>query len=136
MKSELDSNLELEKSKFSKLLLKINKIKSLLILFFLLFKFPFTENFLFFFSIVKSSELNFILLNSNKIFNIGTGKAQSIIYLTKLLKGKKIHIKKRLGETKYSRANISKVKKLLKWKPKISFEKAINELIKTHANKN
>ena len=66
--SEVESNFVLEKSKFSKLLLKINKISSLLILFFLFFKFPFTKNLSFFFLIIRCSELKFILLKLNKIF--------------------------------------------------------------------
>ena len=57
-----------DKSKFSKSLLKINKIKLLLILFFLFFKFPFTINLSFFFLIFKNSELKFISLKLNKIF--------------------------------------------------------------------
>ena len=65
--SEVESNFVLEKSKFSKLLLKINKINSLLILFFLFFKFPLTKNLLSFSLIVRYSESKFILLKLNKI---------------------------------------------------------------------
>jgi len=68
LNSEVESNLELEKSKLSKLFLKIDKTISLLILFFLFFKFPFTKNLSFFCCIFKNSELNFIELNLNKIF--------------------------------------------------------------------
>jgi UDP-glucose 4-epimerase len=66
----------------------------------------------------------------NKIFNVGTGKPQSILYLTKLLKGKKIHIPKRPGEPEFIQADISNIKKQLNWRPKISFEDGINQLIK------
>lgn len=66
----------------------------------------------------------------NEIYNVGTGKPQSVLYLTKLLKGKKIHIPKRPGEPDFSQADISKIKKHLKWKPKITFEEGINQLIK------
>ena len=65
-----------------------------------------------------------------KIYNVGTGKSQSINYLVKLLKGKKFYIPKRPGEPMYLKANISKIKKELNWSPKISFETGIKELIK------
>ena len=74
MNSDVESNFVFKKSKFSKLLLKINKIKSLLILLFLFFKFPFTKKLSFFFLIFKYSESKFILLNSNKIYVIDAGK--------------------------------------------------------------
>ena len=64
------------------------------------------------------------------IFNVGTNKPQSINYLAKLIKGKKIYIPKRPGEPRYSCASISKIKKELNWQPKISFEKGIKELMK------
>ena len=67
LNSEFESNFVLEKSKFSKLLLKIKKISSLLILFFLFFKFPFTKNLLSFSFIFRYSDSKFILLKLNKI---------------------------------------------------------------------
>ena len=66
----------------------------------------------------------------NQIFNVGTGKPQSINYLANLIGGKKIYIPKRPGEPFNSKANVSKIKKMLKWKPKIKFEKGINDLLK------
>ena len=66
----------------------------------------------------------------NKIYNVGTGKSQSINYLVKLLKGKKFYIPKRPGEPMHLKANISKIKKELNWSPKISFETGLKELIK------
>ena len=68
-------------------------------------------------------------IEKNEIFNVGTGKPQTILYLTKLLKGKKIHISKRPGEPDFIKADISKIKRQLKWKPKISFEKGVSQLI-------
>tara|TARA_B100001250_G_C19815634_1_gene798176 strand:- start:2772 stop:3761 length:990 start_codon:yes stop_codon:yes gene_type:complete len=65
----------------------------------------------------------------NRVYNVGTGKPQSINYLTKLLNGKKVFIPRRPGEPYYSKANISKIKKELKWKPKITFENGVKELI-------
>ena len=66
----------------------------------------------------------------NEIFNIGSGETVSINKIIKLLGGNKVFIKKRPGEPDCTFANISKVKKLIKWKPKIKIEKGIEYLIK------
>mgnify|MGYP001445267978 CR=1 FL=1 len=66
----------------------------------------------------------------NEIFNIGSGETVSINKIIKLLGGKKVFIKKRPGEPDCTFANISKVKKLIKWKPKIKIEKGIEYLLK------
>lgn len=65
----------------------------------------------------------------NEIFNIGTGKSVKILELVKILKGKKIHTKKRALETKYSRANVKKVRKRLNWKPNKNFKTSLLELL-------
>jgi len=67
---------------------------------------------------------------NNKILNVGTSKPQSVNYLVKLLGGKYTNIPKRPGEPKLSQANIRKIKKILNWTPKISFEQGVNELKK------
>ena len=66
----------------------------------------------------------------NEIFNIGSGETVSINKIIKLLGGNKVFIKKRPGEPDCTFANISKVKKLIKWKPKIKIEKGIEYLLK------
>ena len=67
---------------------------------------------------------------NNEIFNVGTGKPKNILYLIKLLNGKKIHIPKRPGEPHYSKADVNKIRAKLGWKSKISFEEGVNELLK------
>jgi UDP-glucose 4-epimerase len=67
---------------------------------------------------------------NNKIYNVGTGNPKSINYLTKLLKGKKIFIPKRPGEPFYSKANVKKIKKDLRWHPKVTFEDGVKDLVK------
>ena len=66
----------------------------------------------------------------NEIFNVGSGKTVSVLKIIKLLKGRKVHIKKRPGEPDCTFADIKKIKKKLNWKPKISIEKGIKILIK------
>ena len=66
---------------------------------------------------------------TNSIFNIGTGKPRSILELVKILKGKKIFIKRRPGEPKATHADIKKIQNQLKWKPVITLEQGVNEIL-------
>ena len=63
------------------------------------------------------------------ILNIGSGKCHSVNYIIKLLKGDKIYIPKRPGEPEVTWANISKAKKFLNWKPKVSIEEGVKILL-------
>ena len=67
---------------------------------------------------------------SNQIFNVGSGRTVSINKICGLLKGKKIYIPKRPGEPDITYADIRKIKKELKWKPKIKIEQGIKILLK------
>ena len=65
----------------------------------------------------------------NQIYNVGFGYPKSINHLLKLIKGKKTYIPKRPGEPNITHADISKIKKELKWKPRISLEDGIKDVI-------
>lgn len=66
----------------------------------------------------------------NEIFNLGAGNPQKINYLIKLLGGgQKVYLPKRPGEPEFTHANINKIKKLLSWKPKVSFEKGVVKML-------
>jgi len=67
---------------------------------------------------------------SGEYFNLGSGKEIKINYLAKLIGGKKVNLPDRPGEPRYSRANISKIKKRLKWYPKKKFEDGVKEMLK------
>ena len=54
----------------------------------------------------------------------------SVNKIAKLIGREKIYIPKRPGEPDRSLADISKIKKELNWKPKISIEKGVQELVK------
>ena len=71
---------------------------------------------------------------SGDIYNVGSGKAVSVNYIVKLLKGKKIFIKKRPGEPDITFADIKKIKKMLNWSPKISIENGIKKIMEEHIN--
>ena len=66
----------------------------------------------------------------NKIYNLGSGRTVTVNKLADYIGGKKIFIPERPGEPKSSSANITKIKKDLNWKPKISFEEGIKYLLK------
>ena len=71
---------------------------------------------------------------NQQIYNVGGGNPQSINKLANLIGGKKIiYLPKRPGEPECTWANISKITKELKWKPKVSFEDGI-KLMKNEIN--
>jgi UDP-glucose 4-epimerase len=65
-----------------------------------------------------------------KIYNLAGGKEINVNKIAKLIGGKKIYIPKRPGEPDRSCANISKIKNDLKWKPKVSIEEGVKDLLK------
>jgi len=67
--------------------------------------------------------------NKNKVYNIGTGKSETINKIAKIFGGKKKFIPKRAGDLRFSKAKISKVKKDLRWIPKKKLNISIQELI-------
>ena len=66
-----------------------------------------------------------------KIYNLGSGKKTSINTIAKIFGGKRKFIPFRPGEPKHSLANISKLKKDINWKPKISIEEGIKKLLQS-----
>ena len=66
----------------------------------------------------------------NEIFNVGSGQTVSVNKIINILGGEKVFIKKRPGEPDCTFANINKIKKKLKWSPKIKIEEGMKLLIK------
>lgn len=66
----------------------------------------------------------------NEIFNVGSGQTYSINALVKLLGGKVAYIPKRPGEPNCTLADITKIKKIIKWKPLVSFEAGVKIMLK------
>lgn len=65
-----------------------------------------------------------------EIFNVGSGRAVSVNHLVELLGGTATYIPKRPGEPDCTQADISKIKRILNWKPKVSFEEGVELLLK------
>lgn len=66
---------------------------------------------------------------SAEIFNVGTGKPQSINRLVELLGGEIAYIPKRPGEPEETNANISRIKSSLEWEPLVCFEEGVKKML-------
>jgi len=66
---------------------------------------------------------------ANEVFNVGSDNTYSINYLVELLGGEKHYIPKRPGEPDCTYADITKIKMLLGWKPKVTFEDGVKIML-------
>lgn len=57
-----------------------------------------------------------------EVYNIGTGKDYSILDLCNFIGGKYEHIPERIGECRFTCADNSKSKNILKWEPQVKLE--------------
>ena len=88
-----------------------------------------TRDFVYVTDIVKA---NLIAAQSDingEVINIGTGNPKSVNRLAKLISKDIIHIPKRPGEPDSTHADTTKAKKLLKWKPEVSFEEGVKIML-------
>ena len=60
-----------------------------------------------------------------EMLNVGSGKTYSINQLVELLGGEVTYIPKRPGEPERTHADITKIQRLLGWKPTVSFENGV-----------
>lgn len=67
---------------------------------------------------------------NGQVFNIGSGSRTSINTIAKIIGGNIKYIKARI-EPKNSLADISKAKEILKWEPKVKFDKGLLKIIKS-----
>ena len=81
--------------------------------------------------VVKAFYLSIKTKKTNKIFNIGFGKPESVNNLLNYIGGKKIFIPKRPGEPEITHANINSIKKDLKWYPTTTLKKGIEKVLKS-----
>ena len=66
-------------------------------------------------------------INILEILNVGTGKKYSVLDLAKLIGGEIKFLPKRLGEARDTQADISKITKVLKWRPTIDLNDWIGD---------
>jgi UDP-glucose 4-epimerase len=83
--------------------------------------------------VVKAFYLSTKKLVKNMIINIGSGRPRSVLEMVNILKGKKIFIPKRPGEPDITHAKINRAKSILIWKPSISLEVGLKDVLKNIA---
>ncbi len=66
---------------------------------------------------------------SAEIFNVGSDNTYSVNRLVELLGGEKVFIPKRPGEPDCTFADIGKIKTMLGWTPKVSFEEGVERML-------
>ena len=57
-----------------------------------------------------------------EIYNVGTGKEHTILDIVKMIGGEHKFIPERIGESRFTKADISKTQKVLNWKPTIKLK--------------
>jgi UDP-glucose 4-epimerase len=68
--------------------------------------------------------------SAGEIMNVGSGNHYSVNRLVELLGGEKVYIPKRPGEPDCTFADIRKIKSLLGWSPRMSFEDGVAIMLK------
>ncbi|HHT9155181.1 MAG TPA: SDR family oxidoreductase [Candidatus Tripitaka sp. YC43] len=63
------------------------------------------------------------------VLNVGSGKAYSVNYLVELLGGNVVYIPERPGEPRCTQADITRIKSLLGWNPRVTLEKGVKILL-------
>jgi len=66
---------------------------------------------------------------SGRIHNVGAGNPQSINRLIELLDGPFVHIPKRPGEPDCTWADITRIKRELRWEPRVPFEEGVTRML-------
>ena len=66
---------------------------------------------------------------AGEAFNIGSGVQSSVSALAGLIGGPVVRLAKRAGEPEHSWADIAKAGKLLGWRPKISLEQGVGQML-------
>ena len=64
-----------------------------------------------------------------QVYNLGAGNPQSVNYLVELLGGDVVYIPKRPGEPDCTFADIKKITTQLAWKPTVSFEDGVSNML-------
>jgi UDP-glucose 4-epimerase len=73
---------------------------------------------------------------SGEAINVGSGGHYSVNRLVELLGGPVVFIPKRPGEPSCTYADTTKIKKLLQWSPKVTFEMGVNHMLRSIQNWN
>jgi len=64
-----------------------------------------------------------------EVFNLGTGAPQTVNHLVELIGGEVTHVPKRPGEPDTTWAETRKIRELLDWAPRVSFEEGVATML-------
>lgn len=64
-----------------------------------------------------------------EVMNVGSGQTYSVNHLVRLLGGPVTYIPKRPGEPDCTQADITKIRRLLGWEPRVSFEEGVRVML-------
>ena len=67
----------------------------------------------------------------NESLNVGSGKTYSVHRLVELLGGEVEYVPKRPGEPDCTHADISRIRRLLGWEPRVTFEEGVRRLLES-----
>lgn len=76
-------------------------------------------------AVVTAAESNI----TGEVMNVGSGKPTSVNRLAELLGGEREFLPKRPGEPDFSEADLTKIRKLLNWFPKVSIEEGVAKML-------
>lgn len=65
-----------------------------------------------------------------EVYNLGSGDPQSVNRLVELLEGEVVYVPKRPGEPDCTWADISRIRDVLGWNPRVSFEAGVGEMLR------
>ena len=85
--------------------------------------------------VARANRLALETNHSNKVINIGSGRKTSILELAKLLNLEFSAGKARVGDALTTEADITKARDFLNWKPEISLERGLEQLIQSQKAK-
>ena len=66
---------------------------------------------------------------SREVFNLGAGAPQSVRHLAELIGGETVHVPARPGEPDCTWADTSKIRRMLGWEPRVSFEEGVATML-------
>lgn len=88
-----------------------------------------TRDFLYVTDVARAFYLAAKSQTKGEVYNLGAGNPQPITKIVELLDGKVIYIPKRPGEPDCTWADISKITQELGWKPSVSFEQGVQNMM-------
>jgi UDP-glucose 4-epimerase len=67
---------------------------------------------------------------TQEIYNVGAGNPQPVNRLVELLGGDVVYVPKRPGEPDCTWADIGKIRRELRWEPRVTFEEGVGEMLR------